>query len=266
MAIVVQFTNLRQVPPFDPVTAKVQVGFRILGPEVPDRVEIYASVDPGKRGTLVDSVEISTPDPSGDSLVDVPAGKLVSILLCPRTVTNGVLDDEIDGQPFEVFCVVNTLTTKASDPGSTQHPNPPPPPTITSMTSRQFTLHERSSFFISWSSEQCDNYHLSWRLVKPVPGSTNSGNVQEIAAPPNFTFTSRIFESQPGEVYEAQVQACRHVDLGNDLCSPFSTAASLTIPENTRSLRQFLLLSKVSLPNSVRGIGVAGSIRRLLRV
>jgi hypothetical protein len=148
------------------------------------------------------------------------------------------------------------------------HIDAPGAPTITGLTSRQFTLRERSSFFISWSSERCDNYHLSWRVVKKVPNSTNSGNVQEIKAPPNFTFTSRIFDSQPGEVYEVQVQACRHIDIGHDACSPFSSASSLIIPENTRSLREFLLLSNVSLPTSARGVGAGNgsSIRGLLRV
>jgi hypothetical protein len=169
------------------------------------------------------------------------------------------------GKPLSLIATVSQSVLSQPVPVSA-----PSTPTITGMTSSQFTLRERSSFFISWASDKCDNYHLSWRLVKPVPGSTNSGNVQEIKAPSNFRFTARIFDSQPGEVYEAQVQACRHVDIGHDACSAFSSPSSLTIPENTKSLRQFLLLSEVSIPVNVRGIGMGpgtvlgSSIRSLL--
>jgi hypothetical protein len=173
------------------------------------------------------------------------------------------------GKPLSLTTIASISQSVLSLP---QPVAPPSAPTITGMTSSQFTLSDRSSFFISWKSEQCDNYHLSWRLTKSVPGSTNTGNVQEIQAPKNFTFTSRIFDSRPGEVYVAQVQACRHVDIGSDACSAFSPASSLAIPENTRSLRQFLQLSKVPLPATARGIGMGPgaargtSIRGLLRV
>jgi hypothetical protein len=269
MATNIKITSIKQLQPIS-APAQVQIDFIVVG-ILPDIVQIFASGVSDQVGGFVDKVEINSPENTYTTIIKLAAGTAFFVSLCPRTVTNGVLDDKIDDQPWETFCTRIPFTTQApsSPPAGVSAPSTP---TITGMTSRQFTLRERSSFFISWSSEQCDNYHLSWRLVKSVPGSTNSGNVQEIKAPSNFAFTSRIFDSQPGEIYEAQVQACRHVDIGNDACSSFSAPTSLDIPENTRSLRQFLLLSQISLPAGVRGIGMGPntvlgpSIRRLLRV
>jgi hypothetical protein len=269
MAVSISAVSFIQRQANDPVNVLFTVG----GPVEPDEVvQIFVSgrSDSGP-GNFLTQVELTQTDHeyTSDGL-SLPAGTPLFFHLCPRIVKDGQAEDEIDGEPFETFCVIASFTTRGISP-----PGPVPPPavpTITGLTSRQFTLKERSSFFISWLSGKCDKYHLSWRLVKSVPGSTNTGNVQEIEAPSTFTFTARIFDSRPGEIYQAQVQACRHVDIGSDPCSAFSAVASLTIPENTRSLREFLQLSGASLPADARSIGMGlgtalgPSVRGLLHV
>jgi hypothetical protein len=201
---------------------------------------------------------VTTDSHFSTDVVGLPANADIDFRIC------SVYQDGIE------LCSSTRVHTQGSPGGGGGGPiSAPSAPKITAMTSRQFTLHESSSLFISWSSENCDIYHLSWRVVRSVPGSVNISNVQEIRTSGTTTFTARIVNSLPGEVYETQVQACRHVDIGADPCSPFSPVSRLTIPDNTKSLRQFLSLSGVSVPTTLKSLGFVGpgfTIRGLLRV
>src|ERR1700751_1661583 len=174
MAVSISAVSFIQRQANDPVNVLFTVG----GPVEPDEVvQIYVSgrSDSGP-GNFLTQVELTQSDHEYTSEgLSLPAGTPLFFQLCPRIVKDGQAEDELDGQPFETFCVTAFFTTKGiSSPG----PEPPASvPAITGMTSSQFALKERSSFFISWVSGRCDKYHLSWRLVKPVPGSTNTGNV-----------------------------------------------------------------------------------------
>lgn len=105
--------------------ATVQIQFEIHGP-LPDKVEIYASQVTGQFGNLVDTVDINSPEFQYIDHIQLQAGSIFNIGLCPRTETNGVLDDTINDAYWENSCVFVEFTTWTTSPPAPPPPRPPP--------------------------------------------------------------------------------------------------------------------------------------------
>src|SRR5262249_34547255 len=101
MATNVKITSIKQLQPIS-APASVQIQFVVLG-ILPDLVQIYASGVSGQIGAFVDKVDINPPENTYGTIITLAAGTAFFISLCPRTVTNGILDDQMDDQAWETF-------------------------------------------------------------------------------------------------------------------------------------------------------------------
>jgi hypothetical protein len=108
--------------------ATVQVQFEVLG-ILPDVVQIYASQVTSEIGQLVDTVDMSPPEFQYMDQIQLQAGSIFNIGFCPRTKTDGTLDDTINDAFWELSCVFVQFTTQSitSPPPSSHPPSPPPP-------------------------------------------------------------------------------------------------------------------------------------------
>jgi hypothetical protein len=247
MATQVQITSIKQLLPVSAL-ASVQIEFVILG-ILPDLVQIYASGVSGQTGSFVDKVDINPPENTYRAIIQLPAGAAFFIHLCPRTMTNGVLDDLMDHQPWETFCAVAPFTTQAP-PDPPPHPKPPAP-TIGSVQSRQATLREAGKIDVHWTATtDFDLYHFMWREQSQewAQIEINSGGNSGV-----FTVSPAL----PGRTYVFKVQGCISKLIGLDDCSPFSGDATFVMPANTRSLREFLRLSEAQLDPGIRSLGAS---------
>jgi hypothetical protein len=153
MAALVQVTSIKQAEPIAS-PASVQIDFNVLG-ILPDLVQVFASGLSGDIGILKDEVEMSPPEISYTSTIQLAGGSFFSISLCPRTVTNGVLDDKIDDQPWETFCTFTTITTQAPGTGGDK-----PAPVITTAEPHPATIKQQNGIKISWRSVHYELFNV----------------------------------------------------------------------------------------------------------
>ena len=245
-------------PPSAPAT--VQIDFRVLG-ILPDLVQIYASGVSGQLGSLIQELDMQSPENTYTTTITLAAGTAFVIGLCPRTKTGGVLDDTMDGQPWETFCTFSPFTTQAP-PGPPPHPKLPAP-TIGAIEPHQATLTAESRIDVHWTgSSQFDLYHFMW--MEQGHGWTeieiNSGGSSGVWT---------VSPVSPQRTYSFKVQGCVSKLIGLDDCSPFSAPVSFPMPPYTHSLREFLRLANVRLNPGIRSLGKAAygaGIRGMMRL
>jgi hypothetical protein len=88
----------------------------------------------------------------------------------------------------------------------------------------------------------------------------------------NSAGTSGFFRVAPtfsGREYSFKVQGCITHLIGLNECSDFTPPSTIVMPQNTRSLREFLRLSNVQLDPGIRSLGptaFAGGIRAMMHL
>lgn len=225
----VVITNVRQIPPITADKASVDVHFKVLGPDIPDVVQVYANLA-GEQGQLKDNVEPELPEQDYDSNLDLKAGQWYTILVCPRSKTNGKLDDQVDGHYWEELCQVCTFVTRATPGAGGQFP----PPAIVGAEVHPATLQGPARIIVSWQAAQSYGYYnVRWGLrgvpqdyQNEVPGGSLSGSF--VAQPVT-----------PGDIYRFQVEGCYRGTL-HSTCSDWSPTVEITASPRTHSLREFL--------------------------
>src|SRR5262245_16393150 len=118
MAATIGNIQIQQVEPFPEPggTTQVLATFDIFGPP-PDVVEIYVGIPGTPMETLADTIEITPSDLHGSVLLELRAGIIYTLSFCPRNLTDGVLDDRIEGAYWESFCTgAIQFTTRAGEP------------------------------------------------------------------------------------------------------------------------------------------------------
>ena len=253
--------RIKQIPPIEATSAKVQVTFDVLGVIEPDSiVQIYAADRSGDLSSLVAKTELSMNEHFGYSeILDLQAGSFYAIACCPRTVTSNVPDDTVDGQYWEGLCLWQEFTTQAA-------PGPPtdlPAPQITGIRTLPLTLHQKNGIEVSWvSARSYDFFQVRWGYVG-MPAvdenqtKTAGGNQGSFIGEP----------TTQGTMYHFSVQGCNSDWLGFSHCSPWSPLTKAHAGPNLRSLRGFLQASGVpSSPlRSLMGAG-GGKLRSLMGV
>ncbi len=253
--------NIRGTSQAHPITspASIQIDFTVLG-ILPDKVQVYEGGVSGGLSRLVDEVDMTPPEIDYSSSFQLPGGTAFVIHLCPRTTTDGIPDDKLDEQFFESFCTRTALTTLAPPPPG---PRPKPPaPRITSLEPHQATLHDEGDIVAHWTAvTNFDQFHVIAGETGGPPGEV------EIDSPGTNGFF-RLTPTIPGRQYAFKVQGCITHTIGLNDCSLFTIEQTVTMPPNTRSLREFLRLSRVSLERGVRSIGGPGvsSVRAMMRL
>jgi hypothetical protein len=244
MATNIKITSIKQLQPIS-APAQVQIDFIVLG-ILPDIVQIFASGVSDQVGGFVDKVDINSPENTYTTIITLAAGTAFFLSLCPRTVTNGVLDDKIDDQPWETFCTRIPFTTQAPPPPP--HPRQPVP-TISSIEPHQATLRNAGKIDVHWTATtNFDLYHFMW-MEQP-----HGWNEVEI----NSGGRSGVFTVSPAiarRTYAFKVQGCISKLIGLDDCSFFTDPKTFVMPTGTHSLREFLRLSNVQLNPGILSLG-----------
>jgi len=225
-------TGIKQLPPITPTTAQVQVSFEIQG-ILPDLVQIYAvSASGNGLGSLVDKVDMNPPEIKYDENITLQAGIPYTIHVCPRTETGQILDDQIDGEYWESYCVAGIITTQASS-------SPPvgtlPPPVITNLDPEPATIHQGNSITVAWSSTiKYDKFLVWWTEngIALAQGEIDAGGYSG----------SWTAQTVPGANYTFAVDGGVGYTWGNDY-SGWGPTKKITAVPNLTSLRQFLLHS-----------------------
>ena len=208
-------------------------------------------------GTFQTQVELTQTDHeyTSDGLT-LPPGTPLFFHLCPRIVKDGQAEDEIDGQDFQTFCVMAAFTTKGIPLPPPPKPPPLPAPIIDQVITRQATLTDVGRIDIHWvAARSYDEY----RVFYSVSGHRDHSEFIESAGADG---AFGVADTQPGQTFDFAVEGhILHTFLGILLSeddSPGSKPVTGVIPPNTRSLREFLSLSNVTLHPGIRSLGPQG--------
>jgi hypothetical protein len=160
------------------------------------------------------------------------------------------------------LCSSTTVHTTGS-PGGGGGPRPQPPaPRISSIEPHQATLHDEGQIVVHWTSANVDHYHFIFE------GDQLRFTEVEIDSPGTTGFFV-ITPTFPGRKYSFKVQGCLINLIGSNNCSEFSPFIDTVMPQNTRSLREFLRLSNVQLNPGIRSLGpstFSSGIRAMMRL
>jgi hypothetical protein len=237
--------GLKQVPPTTDTTATIQISFDLLG-ILPDIVQIYAENAAGTDpANLADTIDINPTENQYTEDFTLLAGTYYTIYACPRTKTNGVLDDQIDGEYWETYCVSSAIVTQepATSGGNL------PPPIISKLDPEPATITQGNSITVTWSS--------SVPYFKIHIGGTENGraiNQQEFDFPdPGSSSGSWTVSTIPEAHYTFNAQGGS--GLGGDTWSHWGPTVKITASPNLTSLKQILQHS---------GINIAGQHLRQL--
>jgi hypothetical protein len=153
-------------------------------------------------------------------------------------------------QDASELCSSATVHTQGVPGGGGGGPRPkPPPPRISSIEPHQATLHDQGNIVVRWTATtNFDQYHFIF--AETPHGSTeveiNSGGTSGFF---------RVAPTFPGREYSFKVQGCITHLIGLNECSDFTSPSTTVMPQNTRSLREFLRLSSVRLDPGIRSLG-----------
>ena len=237
----VQITLVTQVATSsDGSTATVGVSYQIQGPP-PDFLQLYAvnaaSADPS---AAVQSNWVADFDLSGYQQIQLAAGTIYTLLLCPRTGTQDNPDQQFNGEYWEDSCAVYNFTTTTAGPPSGSGMVPPK---IISVSSQPAKVNQGNSITINWSSPSTYQKFLIANTYNGEPLAQGQTEGQ----PPANSWT---LTTAPGNNYTFQVKG--GVSGGFSWSySDWGPMVSATAAPNLRSLRQFLTYSEVNLSGFV---------------
>jgi hypothetical protein len=249
MATEIVISSIRQVgTSSNGAIADVQIAYQING-ILPDFVQIYAvnaaAADASVVGAsnFVQNVDVSPPEISYDQQIQLAAGTIYTIFLCPRTGSQDAPNIDIDGEYWDNSCVSTTFTTTTS--------GPPPgtglvPPVITSVVPQPAKVNMGNSVTIAWSTPTSYQQFQIWWTVDG-----------EALAQGNTAADSWTAQTAPGHHYTFAVQGGVYRGIsGTYNWSAWGPTVSVTPAENLRSLRTFLQTSGI--------VPVGGSLRSVM--
>jgi hypothetical protein len=218
--------------------ANLLINYQING-ILPDFVQVYAvnaaSADTSLvgPGTFVQDFDVSPPEGIYHQTLQLSAGTIYTIFLCPRTGSQDNPDNTIDGEYWESSCVFTTFTTTK--------PGPPPgkglvPPVITSVVPQPAKVGIGNSITIAWVTP------TSYQLFQVAP--IYDGQAVQQASPTTDSWTTG---TDPGHHYSFAVQGGVYQGAsGTYNWSNFGPRVPVTAAENLHSLRQFLQFSGIN--------------------
>jgi hypothetical protein len=238
MAFDIRFTYLKQEAPFTANVARLLIEFEVIGIK-PDFVQIYAvnygETTPAGLGDAVDTVDLSITESQYSDTIQVNAGAIYTIWLCPRTGTKDNPDDQIDGAYWEGFCVGQTIVTQSVPLPPTQRQ----PPIITGIDAEPATMTKPDQITVKWTSQPYDKFLISWTQngvamdQGEVDSSGSSGSWTASPTVPGARYTFSMEGGVSGGI------------LGNYLYSDWGPTVTATAPHRYSSLRLFLRASGV---------------------
>lgn len=258
----INFLSIKQTTNTSP-TCKVQINFQVTGPHTSiDLVQVYAvnSVDtaPNGLGDVVDTVDLTITEFQYTSQPDLPAGSAFTIALCPRSKTGDTLDDQIDGQYWESYCVYQPFTTQLT-PGIGA-------PQVSVSSIEPATLNHPNEITIAWSGDNYTDGQVLWGTLKTPRQNVIPFQPTDQGNEPNYNgqYTANIPSALQGQILSFTVQVRNSF---NDATLWYPTTIGVLSARNYRSLRQFLQASGVNFPASIRQILKTGhSIRALMQI
>lgn len=258
----IDFISIKQMTFTSPsATCKVEINFHIGGPHNDiDLVQVYAIPaglgNSAGLGNVVDSVDVDTTEFDYPSTPDLPAGTSMTIGLCPRSTTGGVLDDQIDDQYWESYCIFRPFTTTL-DAG-------PDDPEVTVSAIEPATLNNPNQITIGWSGSNFTNGQVLWGPLNNAFEYTWSWTVTDQGNEPQYSGqqTFVIPSALQGKILAFRVEV---VNTFQDTSLWFPTTIGVQSARNYHSARNFLEASKVSFPTGARHFG-KHSLRALMQI
>jgi hypothetical protein len=162
MAFSIRFLQLKQLQPFAADSAKVFGQFEVTGIK-PEFVQIYGilgiGLQPGTVGNATDTVDLTIKDVDYTFTLDLVAGAIYTIWLCPRSGSKESPDDQMDGVYWEAYCVSQTIVTQSTGQAAGQRP----PPHITALEAQLATLSQPERIVVRWQAPQpYGKYLIAW--------------------------------------------------------------------------------------------------------
>jgi hypothetical protein len=257
----IYFTEVRQTTTGS-TTCRVLITFNVTGPKTGiDQVQVYAvqaGSQPAGLGNVVDTVDLTITESQYSSAITLPAGTAFTLALCPRTLENGTLSDQVEGEYWETFCVYQAFTTYASDNPAT--------PFITVQQPIPATLSHANQITISWQSSDYTDGQVLWGPVTNPQQTTSSFDATDSGNVPDYTgtYTANIPPNLAGQLIEFTVQV-RNSFQDAELWFPSHVLARSA--QNYTSLRKFLQASNVTPPTGIRQyFKSTASLRALMQI
>lgn len=258
----ITFQSVKQMT-YGSTTCKVQILFQVTGPKTGiDLVQVYAlnpaPTNPGGLGDVVDTVDLTITESQYNSLIDLQSGAVYTLALCPRSETDGSLDDKVEGESWESFCVYQPFVTNVGNNALN--------PQITVDSREPATLLHSNQITISWSSSSYTDGQVLWGPVTSPEQNVYSFKPGHRGLNVDYTgqYTAPIPRNLAGQTILFTVQV-RNSFQDSSLWYP--TRVAVQSAHNYNSLRQFLTASNVVLPTGVRQhLRGAGSLRAIMQI
>jgi hypothetical protein len=239
MAFDIRFTYLQQETPFTANVATLLIEFEVIGIK-PDFVQIYAvnygESTPAGLGDAVHTVDMSITESQYSDAIQVNAGAIYTIWLCPRTGSKDNPDDQIDEAYWEGFCVGQTIVTKSVPLPATQRQ----PPVITSIDAERATMTKPDRITVTWTSQPYDKFLIWWTQSG---AAMDQGEIDNSQSGGSWT----AIPTTPGARYTFSVKGGVSGGIGgNYLYSDWGPTITATAPHHYSSLRLFLRASGIN--------------------
>jgi hypothetical protein len=257
----IRFMSVKQTTYGSP-TCKVLIVFEITGPKSGvDIAQIYAvnavNTTSNGLGDVVDTIDLTITEFQYSSLVDLQSGAAYTLALCPRSKTGDVLDDKVEGEYLESFCIFQPFVTELADNPLVQ---------INVDSAEPATLLHSNQITISWSSSNYTDGQVLWGPQTSPHQHVYSFQPGHKGTEPDYTgkYTATIPANLANQVFSFTVQVRNQLQDANLWVKNTVTVRSA---RNYYSLRQLLLVSNVPLPAGVRQyLHGTRSLRTLMQI
>jgi hypothetical protein len=257
----INFTSIKQMT-FTAPTCKVEINFHVGGTRTDiDVVQVYAlpagqAYPSAGLGDVVDTVDLGDPNEGPDypSTPDLPAGTILAIGLCPRSKTGDTLDDQIDGEYWESFCIFQQFTTTLSVG--------PSDPQVSVTSIQPYTLKNPNEITISWSGSDYTDGQVLWGPLNNPMEYTYSFQATDVGNVPSYQ-GSNVFAIPPALQGKILSFAVEVRNQHNDATLWSRTTIGVQSARNYHSVRQFLQVNDVKFPAQVRQ---PPSLRRFMQI
>jgi hypothetical protein len=235
----INFQSLEQIAPITANDAKLQIDFTVNGNQ-PDFVQIYAvsygETTPAGLGDIAAIIDMDPSKTAYTRKIDVPAGAIYTIWLCPRTGSRDEPDDQTDGDYWESLCVGKTITTRSSESGESGRQ----PPVISGVDAVPATTTKPDQITLKWTSQPYDKFLISWTQngvamdQGEIDSSGSSGSWTASPTVPGAKYTFSVKGGVSGGIF------------GNYNYSDWGPTVTVIAPPHFSSLRYFLRASGVN--------------------
>jgi hypothetical protein len=259
----ISFTGIKQITYTAP-TCMVDIDFQITGPHSRiDLVQVYAvntaDAAPNGLGDVVDSVDLIINQFQYTSVPKLPAGSAFTIALCPRSKTDGQLDDLTEGEEYwETYCIFQSFTTVLN--------LGPEDPQVSVVSIQPATLNKPNQINIAWSSYSYTDGQVLWGPVNNSSENNYQFQATDVGNEPSYsgTYTATIPSALRGHILSFTVQVRNQL---TDATKWYPTTIGVVSARNYHSARQFLQASDVQFPTGVsRFLNGSHSLRALMQI